>query len=143
MMHCLRRFRTLRKNTPWIFGACTLGVLLIFIVFSNMLMSSCRFPGLPAGCVCVGLPAALQNPQNFGACTLWVLLIVGEFWYLLAICMCIYIIYMCIYVYILRLRAPGAPPRVVQGVFALRCLIQTHPPRSCKKPFTNLLRNNV
>ena len=33
VMHCLRRFRAPRKNTPWNFGACTLWVLLIFADF--------------------------------------------------------------------------------------------------------------
>ena len=43
VMHCLRRFRTPRKNTPWNFGACTLCFLLIVVDFWTMLMSFCWF----------------------------------------------------------------------------------------------------
>ena len=52
------------KTRPWNFGACTLCVLLNFLAFQSILMYFCRFWGLPAGCVCVALPAALQNPQK-------------------------------------------------------------------------------
>ena len=64
VLRCVRRFRTLRKNTPWNFGAGTLWVSLICVDFCTIVVSFCRFEGLPVGCVCVALPAALQNPQK-------------------------------------------------------------------------------
>ena len=52
-MHCLRRFRTPRKNTPWNFGACTLWVLLIFVDFCTTLISFCC-----PSCLSAFLPAS-------------------------------------------------------------------------------------
>ena len=51
---CLRRFGDLRKNTPWIFGACILWILLFVNDFR-----------VPQPCASVSqLPAALRRSQK-------------------------------------------------------------------------------
>ena len=77
---CLRRFADLRKTRPWNFGACTLCVLSILVVFVQFKYHFAGF-GVSQQGASVWLPAALRRPRkqkrpcNFGACILSILLL--------------------------------------------------------------------
>ena len=71
VLRYLRRFRTLRTNTPLNFGGCTLWFLLMFVDCCLISLFVLRFSGLPAGCVFVALPAAPENPQKKYAPGIW------------------------------------------------------------------------
>ena len=48
-----------------------------FLDFSKIVIYFCRPWGLPAGFVCVALPAALQNPQKNRTLQLWRMYLMG------------------------------------------------------------------